>query len=109
MPPRGTKQELPQINRAAADIAAHQVRVHAFERRRSENSPRQNTIAETRRKALDLGFQAWQHVELGAIRDVAVSPGYVAVLGSTRRVEQRRLGEEDEWTLRMMTMPHRFF
>ena len=63
MPPRRTKEELPQVNGATADVPADKIRVHGLQRGRREDSPLQNTIAKAGREALDLLLQPREHVE----------------------------------------------
>jgi hypothetical protein len=54
MPPRGSKQELPDIQGATPDVASYEVGIHGFERRGRQNAPRQHGVAEARREPLDL-------------------------------------------------------
>jgi len=81
MPPRGTKQKLPHVEHASLNIATDEVRVHAFKIRGRENMPRQNAIAKTGSEALDLSFEAREHVRGRAVGNVAVCPGGVLAGG----------------------------
>ena len=52
--------------------------------------------AEASGEALDLGFEAVEHVFGGGVGDVAVGPGDVLTGGGAGGIEEGWLGEEDE-------------
>jgi hypothetical protein len=54
MPPRGSKQELLEIQCASPNIASNEICIHGFECRGRQNAPRQHGVAEARREPLDL-------------------------------------------------------
>jgi hypothetical protein len=62
MPPRGSKQELLEIQRASPNIASNEICIHGFECRGRQNAPRQHGVAEARREPLDLMLQVLEHV-----------------------------------------------
>src|SRR5207247_1375061 len=92
------REQLAQIRRAAADVAADEVRVRSFHFRAIADVPRQDALAEAGRKALDLLFDALGHVESRRVGNVAVGPGDMFTCGRAAFVEQTRLGEQDERT-----------
>src|SRR2546422_4844678 len=59
---RRAEEELAQRDGAAADIAAHQVGIAAFQRCRGEGMARQNPVAETRGKPFHLLLDGRNHV-----------------------------------------------
>ncbi len=102
MPPRGTKQELPDIQGATPDVASDEVGIHGFERRGRQNAARQHGVAEARREPLDLMLKVFEYVDLRSAGDVTVSPRRVISLGRTRGVEYAWLCQQHEWPLRVL-------
>ena len=74
-----------------------------------EYLPRQHAIAEAGSEALNLRFDARQHVERGAVGNVAVSPGNMPAFGCASRVEQAWLSEKHERLLGVVAVAHRIF
>ena len=96
----GAEEELAQVDRSAADVAADEVGVHGFQRGGRGDVAGEDASAEAGGEAFDLGFEA---VERGCgigiwstVGDVAVGPGDVLALGSAAGVEESGLGNEDE-------------
>ena len=58
----GAEEELTQVGCAANDVAADEVGVHGLKRGGGEDVTGEDTVAEARGEALDLGFEAWEHV-----------------------------------------------
>src|SRR5947208_605335 len=61
-PPGRPSEELTQIGHAAPDIAAREVLVVTLDLIRPADAAREDAIAKSRRKALDLLFDARQHL-----------------------------------------------
>src|SRR3954447_6883980 len=87
VPPRRTKQKLPQIHYTAADISSDQIRIHLFQHLRREHASRHYALPEPRCEAFDLRLKPLQHVEIRSMRDVTVSPRYMLSLRSAARVK----------------------
>ena len=64
-------------------------------------------VAEPGREPFDLRLDAFGHVDLRAVRDMAVAPAGLAAVGDTRPVERARLDEEDERSFRVAALLHR--
>ena len=105
----GRKKKLPEIDRASADIASNQVCIPGLQLCRGPGTPRQNTIAKSRREALDLLFQSVHHVNRRAMGNMAIGPCNVFAHRSTRRIEQRRLRQQNERSLRGLPACHGCF
>jgi len=86
--PSGAKQQLRDFHIAAADIPAHQVRVHGFEISRRESPASQDAIAKSRSEALDLIFDGVKHIHGRAVWHVTVGPRCMAASRSAARIEQ---------------------
>src|SRR5271170_5670618 len=106
MTPRRPKQELTDVHRTTGDVSSDEIGVHFFEGGWRKNPARQDALAETGREALDLVFEGLEHVELGAVRDVAICPGGVLPFRRARGIEQTRLRHQDKGTLGMTPTPH---
>ncbi len=106
MPPRRTKQELPDIQGAASNIASNEIGIHCFECGRRENPPRQHRVSKPRRETLNLTLQPRKHVQVRSVRDVAVGPGNVLPFRRARGVEQAWLCQQNERTLGVLSAAH---
>src|ERR1035437_9788393 len=73
--PCGAEEKLPDIERPAIEIAAHQIGIVAFHGGGAENVPPQNALAEARGETLHLRLNGVRHVRRRAVRHVAVVPG----------------------------------
>ncbi len=71
--------------------------------------PREDAVAKSWSKTFDLRLDARQHVEGGAIGNMAIRPGYVLAFGSAARIEQGRLGEQHKRLLGVKAMSHGIF
>ena len=107
--PRGTDQELAKIHGATRDIAADEIRVHAFECCRRENAALEDAVAKARSKTLDLTFDPIEHVEGRSVGNMAVGPRDVTVSRSPRGIEQCGLREQHERAFGVFAFPHAFF
>src|SRR2546427_9357553 len=68
------REELPQILRAARDVAANAVGIVFFDLRRGPDAAGQNNLPKTRGKSLDLRLDSAAHIGAAAIWHVAVGP-----------------------------------
>jgi len=68
----------------------------ALERRGIEHRSRDDAIAKAGREPLDLSLDAREHVRRGREWHVAITPGDVTSSRRARRIEERRLREEDK-------------
>ena len=109
MPPGWTKQKLTNVQSSATDIASHEIGVHALEIGGRKNAPGQDAVAEAGSEALDLIFQFLQHVDVGSIRYVTISPGNVFARWSARVVKEARLGQKYEGVIGVPTASDCFF
>src|SRR5437763_16173989 len=91
-----SRNQLPKICRAAVDVAACEIRIRFLEIRRGHLMTRKNTIAKSGSEALDLRLDRVRHVDLGAERDVAVTPKRMLATRRARFIEQTLLGDEHE-------------
>src|SRR6185369_2492762 len=91
-----TREDLAEVVGASGDVAADVVLVVPFEIGGSEDAAREDPLAEARREALDLRFDAIGHVVRAAVRDVAVGPAGLLAVGRARAVEEALLRDEDE-------------
>ena len=111
-PPRargqhGAGEELPPVVGPAADVTAVLVGVERLEVDRRHRVAGHHDVAEPRREALDLRLDAPRHVDRRPGRHVAVRPQRVPAGWRPRRVEQRRLGDEDERRRRVLAAADR--
>src|SRR5262249_5830873 len=95
---RRPEEQLTEIVDAAADVPADQVRVMALDIGRPQDGSREHAIAEAWREPFDLLLDPRQHVLSRPVRHVAVGPRGLPICGRARRVEQRRLRDQDEGT-----------
>ena len=109
MAPRWAEKELAEVYCAAGDVAANQVGVHFFEGAWGKDATGQDAIVEAGRETLDLRFDGWEHIDGGTVGDVTVSPGDVLPCWGASRVEEARLGEEDEGAVGVATVAHVVF
>ncbi len=72
-----------------------------FEQRRRYDASREDHVFKSRRESFDLILDSLGHVEAGAVGHVAIGPRRMLSVGSTRIVEQARLGQQNERALRM--------
>jgi hypothetical protein len=96
-----TADQLQRVVGAAGGVTADEVAVVLLELQRPACGSGQDAVPEPRGEALDLVLDRVGHVDGGAVGDVAVGPGDVPALGCPRRIEQRRLCEDDERSLRV--------
>src|SRR5206468_5703980 len=68
---------------------------------------RENTLTKAGREALELRVDARHHVDLGAVRHVAVRPRGVLTRRRARVVEEALLPDEHERPLGRLAAPHR--
>jgi hypothetical protein len=80
----------------ATDVAAHVIRIVAFETGRSPARNGEDPVAETRGEALDLTQDPVRHVHGGAVGHVAVGPDRVPPPRRSGWIEERWLGEQNE-------------
>ena len=64
-----------------------------------------DTLAEPRRKSLDLRLDPLGHVFIGAAWHMAIRPGRVLARGSASRIEQALLCEQYEWPFGNLARP----
>ena len=95
---RGAEDKLSGRDGAAADVAADEVGVGSLEAGGRGDVASENGAGETGSEALDLGFEAREHVFGAAVRHVAVGPGDVLAGGRAGGIEEGGLGEQDEGT-----------
>jgi hypothetical protein len=95
----GAEEQLAKIHGPSREIAADQIRIPAFEHSGRGDSPRDNTISETRSETLDLSFDLFHTIPIAAVGYMAVDPGGVAACRSAGGIEQRGLDEQDERAL----------
>jgi hypothetical protein len=95
----GTEEELPQVECASADISADEILIHGLEHGWGRDVPGKNAVAKAGRKALDLGLDAFGHVDGGGVGDVTVGPEDVTAGRRAGWIEQGWLGEENERAL----------
>ena len=86
-PPSRPKQKLPQVQRAAINIAADEVRVDSLQLRRRKSTPRQHAIAKSWCEPLDLHFDFFQHVDIATIWHMAIRPSDVLPLWRARSIK----------------------
>src|SRR5262245_12282273 len=85
------------------------VRVLGLEPRGTPDAAGQDQIAKTGGETLDLGLDPRQQIAPPAVRDVAIRPSRVAPFWGPRRVEERRLYQDDVRRLRHLALRHRRF
>ena len=93
--------------RAAGDVPAGIVLVAPLDLRGRHDAPREDALAEARRKALELGLHALGHVDGRAVRDVAIHPRGLLAARRARRIEQALLADEHERPRRYPAPRHR--
>ena len=98
-----------QVHGATYDVAADQVGVHFFEGGRGENVTGEDAVPESRSETLYLRFEGFQHVNVGAVGDVAVGPGDVLPCWSAGGIEEGGLGQKDKRPLSVAAVAHRVF
>src|ERR1035437_9846007 len=104
--PCGAEEKLPDIERPAVEIAAHQIGIVAFHGGGAENvPPPRNALAEARGKTLPLPLNGSRHVRRRAVRHVAVGPGGMLSIGSAGGVEKGVLHEENKRTAGVARFP----
>ena len=75
--------------------------------RGSRNIPSQDAIAKTRRKTLDLRFEAICHIDRRSVWHMTISPQSMLPLRRAARVEGRWLSCEHERPFRMLALQYR--
>lgn len=88
--------ELPQIRKAAVDIAADQIRVSRLHLPAILRCPHLDTVAKSRRETLNLRFNAARHVLGRSVGHVAVDPGCMLPGRSPAVVKQTVLRDQDK-------------
>ena len=104
--PRGAEEELVQVEDAAGNVAADKVSVHRLESGGGKDAACEDTIAKAGCEAFDLRFDGVEHVDLGAVGDVAIGPSGVLPCRGAGGVEEAGLGEQDEGMVGMATVAH---
>src|SRR5436305_7692288 len=99
--------ELHEVVRAAADVAADEVRVVRFVLRAVSGVARQDAVAEAGSESLDLRLDGLAHVLGRPVRHMAVRPAGVLAGGRARVVEHALLRDEHERLLRGHALPGR--
>jgi hypothetical protein len=90
---------LPKICRAAADIAADQVRIGFLKFGGASFVTRKNAVTKTWCEPLDLGFDFFGDVNVATERYMRVSPERMLPRRRTRFIKHALLCHEHEWTL----------
>src|SRR5215207_9689272 len=101
----GAGEELSEVVGPAADVAADHVRVVPFELDGVDGVARDDEVAEAGGEALDLSLDAFGHVHVRAVRDVAVGPARLLARGRARLVEEALLRDDDEGPLGVRAAP----
>ena len=109
MPPRRTEQELANVHCATTNIASNQVRIHTLKICGLQHTSPQNRLAKSGSEALYLALNVLQHVLARSIRHMAIRPRYMLSGGSTRRIKQAGLNQQDEWPIVVLALARRFF
>src|ERR1700736_1003750 len=104
--PRGAEEELVQVEDAAGNVAADKVSVHRLESGGGKDAACEDTIAKAGCEAFDLRFDGVEHVDLGAVGDVAIGPGGVLAYRGAGWIEKAGLREQDEGTIGVAAVPH---
>jgi|SRR6516164_8344243 len=107
--PGRAEQHLPQVGGSACDVPADQVGVHGFEVCSPKDAARQDAVAKSGREALDLVLEPPEHVEIGAVGNMAVSPCGVFALWGARGIEDAWLHRKNEWLLGVLAVTHAIF
>src|SRR5439155_24805824 len=97
--------KLAEIHGPGVRVDADEAPVAGLELGRAHGVPSDNELPEDRREALDLRLDSFGHVLGGAVRDMAVRPGRVLTGRRPARVEEARLGDQDERPLNRATAP----
>src|ERR1700730_2492469 len=80
--------------------------IHFFQCRRTKHSTRQNATPKSWSEALDLVVKTVEHIELGYVRDMAISPGRMSAVRLSYVSEQAGLCQQNERMFRMTTRSH---
>src|SRR5437879_8553814 len=104
------RNQLRDVNAAAANIAAREVRIRSFQIGRARFVACENTIAETGGEPFDLRFDSFRHVDLVRHRtdsrwratewNVAIRPECGLSARRARFIKQALLRPQHKWTLR---------
>src|ERR1700722_14030338 len=100
---------MPNIHHASSNIASDEICVHALEIRRRKCAPYQHAITKARSESLNLVLHPLQHVRLGSVRHMAISPGGVLACGRPRAIEQTWLRQQYKWTIGVPAHPNCLF
>jgi len=95
----GAENKLPEGDGAAADVSTDEIGVGGFQSGGRGDVPGEHGTGEARGEALNLSFEAGEHVFGAAVGDVAVGPRDVSASGRARGVEERWLREQHEGTI----------
>jgi hypothetical protein len=109
MPPRWSKDKLPNIHESAPNVASNKVRVHALKIGGRKDAARQNAIAKARSKSLNLSFQPFEHVYFASVRHMTIGPGRMFSRWSPRAIKQTGLSQQNERTLGVLSHSDRLF
>src|SRR5882757_5955537 len=90
--PGRPQEELQTGERAAVDVASHQVLVPGVHGLGVKDRPSQNAVAKAGSEALDLVFDSFESRTRPTVGDVAISPGHMLSLRSPAGVEECWLG-----------------
>jgi len=108
MAPGGAEEELAEIYGAAGDVATDQVGVHSS-RARGKRCGGLERNRGSRGETFDLRFDGWEHIDGGAVGDVAVGPGDVLPCWGASGIEKGWLREQDERAIGVTAVAHVVF
>src|ERR1051326_885141 len=101
------REELRDDRSAAIDVAADEVRIKSFHLRGRERTACENARAKAWCETFNLILDAIGHIDRRTVWDVTIGPQRVLTFRRARRVEQRRLREQHERTIRTLPLPDR--
>src|SRR5580700_7319527 len=109
MPPCRSKEKLPNVHCPAGYVASHEVRIHSLKICGRKHPPRQDTFAKAGSETLDLIFQFVEHVHFAPIRHMTIGPCRMFTHRSARTIEQTRLSQQNERSVRVVSHSDRLF
>src|SRR5262245_18214428 len=102
----GASQDLHEVLNTAGDVAADVVGIVFLEVGSGHGMPRQNTIPKSGRESFDLRFDTIGHIDFRIGGNVTVRPSRVLTLRSATVVEQTRLRQQYERSIRTPSFRH---
>src|SRR5207244_9615733 len=103
--PSRSQQKLFQIRSTAANIAAYQIGVIAFEAGGNAHAALQDQLAKSGRESLDLLLDGIGHIHGRSIWHMAICPGGVFSDRRAALIEERRLCEQHKGPCGMLALP----